>query len=173
MTNSRTSSCASNLWVTPFYSQYWPSTGLHMIILEPWDGTTIPINSGNTGVLILPREDTGHITNHPQTIRIYHTINPSTSTTVRITSDAKTTQPKLNLDNYVLHRRYSRFQRLQPNWTCYPGTYMDTDTLNILYRHNRSFFTIVIFLYMLISPVPASHLSRVCQGSIRTKPHNY
>ena len=35
--NSSTSSCASNIWVTPFSSQSMPSTRLRIIILKPSD----------------------------------------------------------------------------------------------------------------------------------------
>ena len=51
---------------------------------------------------------------------------------------------------------------------------MAATTLNVLFRHNSNpFFTITIFPYILISPVPDSHLLRVRHGFICTKPRYY
>ena len=65
------------------------------------------------------------------------------------------------LVHYVVHIIYSRFSWPRPHCTYCP---ILTGIL---------FFTIVIFLYMLISMFPASHISQVCHGSTCMKLNNY
>ena len=82
--NSSTSSCASNIWVTPFSSKSWPVTGFRIIILKPSDGKPLLSTIGHTDVLSLFCKYAGHTTNaskinpnisHNQPLSFYNSTN--------------------------------------------------------------------------------------------------
>ena len=82
--NSSTSSCASNIQVTPFSSQSATSTGICIIILKSSNGTTLFSMIGYTYVLWISNNDTGHEMNtsqknlnilHSQPLSFYDIIN--------------------------------------------------------------------------------------------------
>ena len=151
-------------------------TGLSIIISEPSDVTTLLSTIGKTYVLWIGTKGTGHNMNISQKIRIHHTVNPSASTTSQIMLTTPATLPKWKLNNSVFQRKYSRFQWQRPHWTWCPKISRAATTLNVLSRYIRNtlyIFTIAEFLYILNSPVPASHLLRILQVSIRTKYHDY
>ena len=106
---------------------------------------------------------------------MHPSVNPSASTTSQILQITPATHPKWKFNHSVFQRENSRFWWRRPYWTCCPQISMAETTLNFLSCHNSNllYFYHCKTFYMINSPVPALHISHVCQGSIRTKYHNY